>query len=334
MISFSFPAGSQGKESATITAYISTTAAIAEGFINLVKEKTGVEIKWRFLSCGEINAKLKAEAPNFNADMGIFVCAPETSMAKKNGWLVRYDSPAWKRVPREWGLINENVFIDPDNEWYNTNVYGFCLGGNKDKLAKAGYTLPTSWKELLDPKWKDQIVMPSPLSSGTAYLMLYSFMTAFGFNEGKGEQGGWEFYEALDKNIHHYTRSGGAPTQLVGRGEFMLGIVSDQNSLPLQQQGYPLVVGVPKEGIGYEAIYAFILKGAKNVSTCQKVIDFLSTDEFSKYMADIGYVTRLPNYPSALYKGIPNYIPNVNHTWAIENKTRLVNEWKDRFLRK
>jgi ABC-type Fe3+ transport system substrate-binding protein len=30
-----------------------------------------------------------------------------------------------------------------------------------------------------------------------------------------GEEEGWKFLAALDKNIHHYTRSGNAPTDLV-----------------------------------------------------------------------------------------------------------------------
>jgi iron(III) transport system substrate-binding protein len=50
------------------------------------------------------------------------------------------------------------------------------LVGNKDKLKEKGYALPNSWQELLDPKWKGQIVMPSPLSSGTANMIRFSFL--------------------------------------------------------------------------------------------------------------------------------------------------------------
>jgi iron(III) transport system substrate-binding protein len=325
------PAIGQGEE---ITAYLATTPPIVEGFAKLVKEKTGVDIKYRFLSCGAMNAKLRAEAPNFEADMGIFVCIPETFMAKKEGWLVEYDSPAWSKVPKTWGVMSPATYIDPDNTWYNTNVYGFVLVANKEMIEKRGYKMPESWDDLLDPKWKGQIVMPSPLASGTAFQMLYTFITHYAFNQGKPEEEAWKFIEALDKNIHHYTASGGSPTELVGRGEFMLGITTDQNVLTVQRQGYPLVSIIPKEGIGYEGIYAFILKGTKKYETAKKVIDFLATDEFNGYMADLGYVTRLPHHPSALYGKIPQYVPNVDHMWAIENKTRILNKWKDKFLRK
>ncbi len=154
--------------------------------------------------------------------------------------------------------------------------FSFVLVGNKDRLAKAGYKMPESWKDLLDPKWKGEIVMPSPLSSGTANMMRFTFLALYGDAEG------WKFIEALDKNIHHYTRSGNAPTDLVGRGEFMLGITSDENVKKRIDDGYPLIWSIPKEGTGYDGTSALILKGTKKLDTCKKIIDLLGTPEFSE----------------------------------------------------
>jgi len=184
------------------------------------------------------------------------------------------------------------------------------LVGNKDLLAKAGYTMPESWEDLLDPKWSTNIVMPSPLTSGTAFMMLYSFMTHYGFNKGKGEEGGWEYLEALNKNIHHYTRGGNVPSDLVGRGEFMLGISSDEMVMPRIKGGYPLAWTVPKEGTGYGSSGAIIFKGTKKLYTCQKIIDLFGTTKFCKFWSGLaGYVTKDPQAVSALYGKIPKYIP-------------------------
>ena len=65
--------------------------------------------------------------------------------------------------------------------------------------------------------------------------MRYSFLALY------GDADGWKFIEALDQNIHHYTRSGNAPTDLVGRGEFMLGLTSDENVKKRLDDGYPLL---------------------------------------------------------------------------------------------
>ncbi len=306
-----------------ITAHIPGSPDNGKKIIDFIKEKLGVEVRADFISCGEVGAKLNAEAPYFTADMNIAQCSPQTYEAKKKGWLVSYKSPAWDPYKR---------FFDPDNYFVELGNYVFVMVANKKRLAKKGYTAPKTWKDLLDPKWKDEIVMPSPLSSGTAFTMVYSFMALYGFNEGKGEQGGWEYLEALDKNIHHYTRSGAAPGELVSRGEFSLGITSDENIMAYKKEGYPIEVIIPEEGIGFNSVYAFILKGTKKLYTCQKIIDLLATSEFDEIFAPGGYATK--TIPDPVIGLNPNYIDNIDLGWAFKNKDRLNDEWKSRFLTK
>src|SRR3989339_1337994 len=156
-------------------------------------EQTGIKIQYLNQSMGEVEVRVKAEAPNFNADMVMCVGAPLAFLAKKNGWVEPYVSPAWKGA--------NTLFYDPQGYWYNQGNFSFVLVGNKDRLAKAGLKMPESWKDLLDPKWKGEILMPSPLSSGTANMMRYTFLAFY------GDDAGWKYIADLDKNIHHYTRS-------------------------------------------------------------------------------------------------------------------------------
>ncbi|NWG01928.1 MAG: extracellular solute-binding protein [Syntrophaceae bacterium] len=300
----------------TVKAYMGTSPENNVKIVNFVKEKTGIQILQTFQSFGEIEAKVKSEAPNFNADIIVGCGSPLAFMAKKNKWSVPYDSPNWKGVAPE--------FIDSDKNWFNIANFSFVLVGNRDKLKEKGYTMPKSWKELTDPKWKDQIVMPSPLSSGTANMIRYAFLALY------GEEQGWNFLAALDKNIHHYTRSGNAPTDLVGRGEFLLGITSDENVKKRIDEGYPLLWSIPEEGIGYDGTFALILSGTKMMDACKKIIDVLGTQAFSDMMAGIGYMTPRPA-PNALYgKTTPKYI-KLDLGWAAENRPKWNDIWKEKF---
>jgi iron(III) transport system substrate-binding protein len=300
-----------------VTAYMGTSPENNVKIVNFIKEKTGITIKQTFQSFGEIEARVKAEAPNFNADMVVGCGSPLAFMAKKNGWAVPYVSEAWKGVPEE-------LFMDPEGSWYNFSNFSFVLVGNKDRLAKAGCSMPKSWKDLLDPKWKGEIVMPSPLSSGTANMMRFSFLALYGDDEG------WKFMEALDKNIHHYTRSGNAPTDLTGRGEFMLGITSDENVKKRIDDGYPLIWTIPEEGTGYDGTFAFILEGTKKIDLCKKVIDALGTPELSGIMAEIGYVTPRPA-PNKLYgETLPKFI-KLDLGKAAEDRPKNNDIWKQKF---
>ncbi|MCE5333289.1 MAG: extracellular solute-binding protein [Desulfobacteraceae bacterium] len=296
-----------------INAYMGTSPDNNAKIVQFIKAKTGITVNQSFQSFGEIEARVKAEAPNFNADM-IIGCGSSTGfMAKKNGWAVPYVSPAWNGVP--------DVFLDPQGNWYNIGNFSFVLVSNKDRLARAGLTMPKSWKDLLDPKWKGEIVMPSPLSSGTANMMRFSFLALYGDAEG------WKFLEALDKNIHHYTRSGNAPTDLVGRGEFILGITSDENVKKRVDDGYPLVWSIPIEGTGYDGTFVLILKGTKKLETCKKIIDLLGTPEFSAVMAEIGYMTPRPAENKLYGKTLPKYI-KLDLDKAADDKPKNNDIWK------
>jgi iron(III) transport system substrate-binding protein len=299
-----------------INAYMGTSPDNNAKIAKFIKDKTGITVNQTFQSFGEIEARVKAEAPNFNADMIIGCGSPLAFMAKKSGWAEPYISPAWKGV--------QEVYVDPQGFWYNMSNFSFVLVGNKDRLAKAGYSMPKSWKDLLDPKWKGEILMPSPLSSGTANMMRFSWLALYGDDEG------WKFLEALDKNIAYYTRSGNAPTDLVGRGEFTLGITSDENVKKRIDDGYPVVWSIPEEGTGYDGTFCLIFKGTKNLDTCKKVIDLLGTQEFSDLMAGIGYLTPRPA-SNALYGTTPPKYIKLDLAKAAEDRPKNNDIWKQKF---
>lgn len=327
---FCLPAYSEKLDS-SINAYMAVTPDNNKLLADFIKEKLGVTVNQQYMSCGEIQSRMMAEAPRFSADMAIHACGPQAFLAKEKGWSLPYDSPTWRGATEVWK--------DSDNYWVSHGTLSFFLVGSKKRLAEKGYSMPESWDDLLDPKWKGEIVTSSPLTSGAAFRILFSFMTLYGLNKGKGEEGGWEYWKALDKNIHHYTRSGNAPSDLCAKGEFMLGIAYSVGALDRAKKGYPIYVTVPKEGTGYGPAPTFILKGTKNLEACQKIIDLLGSTEGAKYMAELGgYDTKDPAAASPILKelfpkGI-KYIPNLDLKWAYGNKKRLIKEWKERFLRK
>ena len=52
-----------------INAYMGTSPDNNAKIAKFIKDKTGITVNQTFQSCGEIEAKMKAEAPNFSADM-------------------------------------------------------------------------------------------------------------------------------------------------------------------------------------------------------------------------------------------------------------------------
>ena len=69
-----------------INAYMGTSPDNNAKIAKFIKDKTGITVNQTFQSFGEIEARAKAEAPNFNADMIIGCGSPLAFMAKKSGW--------------------------------------------------------------------------------------------------------------------------------------------------------------------------------------------------------------------------------------------------------
>lgn len=304
----------------SISAYMGFSREVNEALAKRIQEKTGIEVKNITLSWGEIWARLKSEAPRFNADMVMSFGGAGAIEGTEKDYYEAYQSPAWNDI--------DAAFKSPAGTYYALGTFSFLLVGNKTKLAEKGYTLPTSWKELLDPKWKGQIVAPSPRTSGTAFMINYSFLSLY------GEKDGWKYLEDLDKNMAFYTRSGNAPTDLVGRGEYLLGITSDENVLKRIKDGYPLEWKVPAEGIGYEGNYCVVLKGTQNLALCKKVVDYLGSKDCSEFIASMGYIPPRPGIASGLYGEKPPTYIKLDHGWAYKNQKGIMLNWKSKFMMK
>lgn len=304
----------------SISAYMGFSREVNEALAKRIQEKTGIEVKNITLSWGEIWARLRSEAPRFNADMVLSFGAAQAIQGAQKGYYVAYKSPTWQDI--------DATFKSPDGTYYALGTFSFLLIGNEKKLAEAGYKMPDSWQDLLDPKWKGQIVAPSPRTSGTAFMINYSFLQLYGVDEG------WKFLEKLDQNMAFYTKSGNAPTDLVGRGEYMLGITSDENVLNRIDQGYPIVWKVPQEGIGYEGNYCTILKGTKKLELAQKVMDYLGTLDCSEFVASMGYIPPRPGIPSGLYGDQKPKFIKLDHSWAVKNRRNIIKTWKSKFMMK
>jgi len=101
--------------------------------------------------------------------------------------------------------------------------------------------MPKSWRDLLDPKWKGEIVMPSPLSSGTANMMRYSFLALYGTPRGGNSS-------RPSTRTSTTTPAAAMPTDLVAAA-IHLGLTSDETSRSVSTTAIRSSVG-SAEGTG------------------------------------------------------------------------------------
>jgi iron(III) transport system substrate-binding protein len=223
--------------------------------------KTGITTKFIRLSSGEALTRLVASKGNPEFD--VWTGGPNDShiAGRIAGVLDTYKSPTRNMLKAQF----------KDAEGYWTGIYmgalGFC--SNTNELKRIGLKAPTSWNDLLNPKYKGNIMMAHPGTSGTAYTALWSQVLRLGT-----EDKAIDYMKDLNKNILSYTRSGAGPTGPLGRGEVATGLVFSHDCTAAILRGNPLVVSFPKEGTGFEIGGIALVKGARNVDAAKAYIDF------------------------------------------------------------
>ena len=307
--------GIANADSHVIKYYTDNDESELDPFAKAISKGTGLKLEPLRLSSGEAWARVDAEAPRVGADMHFGWPLSFAIMAKEKGLLMQYKSPAWKAIPSQ--------YKDPDGYWYGWSYWFACIGVNTKLLKEKGYSAPRSWKDLLDPKWKGEIVMPNPGTSGTAYLTVSTVMQLFGEDEG------WKYLEQLNKNVAQYTKSGSAPGQLVAQGEYMIGITWDQAVEKRKNEGYPIEMVIPAEGTGYVLDIAVIYKNTENPEGAKKFIDYVGSKGFQQEVAQYRSKVTYPGVES-LVSFDPKLI-DYDAKWAADNRTRIMSTWKSRF---
>ncbi|MAZ02215.1 MAG: putative 2-aminoethylphosphonate ABC transporter substrate-binding protein [Sneathiella sp.] len=286
------------------------------------KTHPDIEIKWVRDSTGVVTAKLLAEKNNPQADVIWGLAATSLLLMKSEGMLEPY-APA--------GVENlDKKFVDKSNPptWTGMDAWVASVCFNTVEGEKLGLTAPTSWKDLTKPEYKGHVIMPNPNSSGTGFLDVSSWLQMF------GEEGGWEYMDALHENIARYTHSGSAPCKLAASGEIPIGISFAFRGAKSKADGAPIEIIVPEEGVGWDMEATAIVAGTDNIEDAKKLVDWTITKE-ANVMYNTGYA--VVAYPGVA-KPVEFFPENLTEKmidndfeFAANNRAAILEEWQKRY---
>lgn len=311
-------AGGGSEQQSRLVVYSSVDEENAKKILDAFTADTGIEVSFVHLSTGPALARMSAESENPQAD--VWMGAPNENhvLAKERGLTIPYSSDAT--------LALDPVFRDSEGYWTAFYMNPMGVGINTTAMEREGLAVPSSWQDLLDSQYRSQIQMPSPASSGTAYNVVTSLTVEL------GEDAAFEYLKGLSPNIQTYTSSGTAPAAAVAVGEAPIGIQFTPAFFQAADEGFPVEVIFPSEGVGFEAPAVSILKGTGNLEAAQKLVDWLvSVDGQNVLTRERTYF--YPVNPSAeLGPGMPSFESlrtiAVDPDWAGAEKQRLVERWE------
>ncbi|MGG3891029.1 putative 2-aminoethylphosphonate ABC transporter substrate-binding protein [Metabacillus fastidiosus] len=282
--------------------------------LNIVRDSTGI-----------ITAKLLAEGKNTKADVIWGVAASSLLELESKDMIEEY-------TPAESDKINP---LYKDNEeplkWTGNVVAITGITVNKEELKKKGLDIPETYEDLLNPEYKGLIVMPHPASSGTGFLTVSSWLQIM------GEEKGWDYMTRLHENIGTYTHSGSKPAKLAAAGEYPIGISLVYSGVQQKQEGAPVEIILPKEGLGWDVeANALIKKDDKESDElAEAFLDWAITDDVMKeYYKAYGFSTMDNTFEKA--EGFPEEVGEKiykenNLKWAAENRGIILDKWEKQY---
>jgi iron(III) transport system substrate-binding protein len=310
-----------------ITVYTSLEEDEVARYLEIAKQDMpDLEVNVLRLSTGDLGARILAESDNPRHDV-IWGWALTNMLDPRIQEMAEPYQPAGiDGVP--------DRFKGGDGRWFAPQGYmaAFCV--NKPRLEEIGAPMPKSWKDLLDPALKGEVVMPNPVSSGTGYLQIASLI------QGMGEEEGWQFLHDLDENIGQYIKSGSRPCRVARAGEYAVGASFAFIALKSIEEGYPIEMVIPAEGAGYEMEANALMASSDNKEAARKFLDWTLSDNavnaYTQYKALVS-VKGAPMSQAAIEAGLPENVEEVlfpmDFAKSAQERSDLLNRWREEIER-
>lgn len=262
--SYSFSAS----ESNEVILYTCMSEAREEALVEQLKKQFhGYTITQTHYGTGDCGAKLLAEGTNTEADIVVGLqCASLETVLDSLADVSSYKTAEYSRPQ-----------LNPDHgKYWVWEKYDGAFVVNSTVLEQEHLPIPTSYEDLLNPAYKDWIVMPDPRSSGAGYMFLNNWYNIW------GEDKAFEYMDELENNVSQFVSSGHNVTQLLVNGDAAIGFIDLMNIYKQIADGANLEIIVPDTGAPYNITGTAIISGKENKKPVQDVYEWL----MSEYVVD------------------------------------------------
>lgn len=196
-----------------------------------------------------------------SSDVGHYV------LLKKKGMLAKY-------APRGAERFAES-FRDPDGMAFGWRAFLIVMSYNSKLLASAD--APKTWKDLLDPKWREKLVTAHPAYSGAVATYMLALVNLYG----------WDYFKQLAQNKPHLRQSVHDPAQVVAAGERIVGANGAEYFLYSQRKkGNPIGIVYPQDGVPLVVSPSAITSSSPRPNTAKLFTDFIFSKDVQQFLAD------------------------------------------------
>src|SRR5499433_3255976 len=215
-------------------------------------------------------------------DVDVVSGSAATSMVQRAGFMQRFYSPHLAEYPAE--------LKDAKDFWGSTNVYFMTLGYNT-RSVKPG-ELPKSYEDLLNPRWKGQMMWSTSRGSGAPIFIGNVFISM-------GQEAGKAYLQKLKtQNIANSTASNRQILDLTIAGEFPIALHIFNHHAYISK-----TAGAPVDWFAIEPVTATIqtiglAKNTPHPHASILLLDFVLSEKGQKVFQQVNYLPAHPKVPA------------------------------------
>lgn len=218
---------------------------------------------------GTIVAKIAAEreAGKILADIVWVADYAYFETLKELGLLYPYDSPQAANLPA--------IFVDPDKCYYGARIFSMVIAYNTLLVDEP----PQRWTDLLDPKWRGQIVSGNPQYSGSNVVATTALCLEYGLS----------YLRGLRENELAVVRGNSQAAAEIAAGAYMVGFTLDNIVRGMKAQGSPIDLVYPEDGAVFLPSPIGIIKTTEHLDAAKTFVDFVLSTAGQEALVTYGH---------------------------------------------
>lgn len=240
---------------------------------------SGIDVKIVRTDSAQQVVKLITEGRAGRVQSDIWHLSDELAPLKQANLVAPLDLPSARGLPPE--------LVDPKGNWVATNLSTRSLAYNT-QLVPAD-KVPHTHKDLLDPRWKGQLVWhPNSIAGGYGFIGVVL--------KSMGEESGMRYLRELAKqNIVPLPVAARAVLDRVIAGEYAMGLdMNSSHAVISAALGAP-VRFVPLDPVTMTMQIAGISRGAPHPNAARLFLDFMISRAGQEVFADVDYIPMRPD---------------------------------------
>ncbi|MGQ0560694.1 MAG: extracellular solute-binding protein [Gemmatimonadota bacterium] len=227
-----------------------------------------VDVQWLDMGSQSILDRVRSEKANPQADVWWGAPAPLFETAAAEDLLAEYVPP--------WAPALPDYARDAGGRWHGTYITPEVIAFNSQVVT--GADIPQDWDDVLDPKWKDKVLIRDPLESGTMRT-IFAMILYRSLRETGDTAAGWEWLRRLDGQTREYVLNPTLLYQKLARQEGLVTLwdMPDIEELKTRTE-LPLDYTLPTSGTPLPVDAIAVVKGVKNPEHAKAFVDFVGGD--------------------------------------------------------